>query len=285
MWSLAHHAIRDLVVGILVTATAVGCGNLEPTAKKVGVRSGGKTSQPPSTSAQPKAGKDLYFLLDGYGTCPNFSDTEGAIAGTNMTRILDDLVAALKAKAKPEPTYLLACFTPAAGSIYFTTNEFPKFTQYVAINDFTAKVGQMVGKEANASVHIVGYSYGGWTAMKVAKEIELAAGTSLKTLVTIDPISVTKCTPNDLLGSAGGQPAPGCSEAPADFGADGLGAIKAKATLWSNYYQDEPSPLHSGSIVGAENADISLTAAAFTAHMAIATDAGVRQKVVDSLTR
>ena len=286
MWSMRLNLFVCFLFVVPVTGTLGGCGTPQPTTKAVGARAGGGGSKAVvPTAEQAKPGKDIYFLLDGYSTCPNFSDTEGAIANTNMTKILADLVAELKVKKKPDPTYLLSCFTPAAGSIYFTTSEFPNFTQYVAINDFTAKVGQMVGKEANASVHIVGYSYGGWTAMKVAKEIELAAGTNLTSLVTIDPISATNCTPSDFLGSATGQLAPGCNEAPTDFGADGLAAIKAKAKLWGNYYQDELNPLHSGSIDGAENSDISLSEAALTAHLAIVTDTDVRKKIVSAITR
>ena len=291
MWYSHEHLKLLPLIAMILWGLSTGCGDGKPVKKDVGLRAGG-SSQPqnPTISKSPgdpvpKPGKSLYFLLDGFATCPNFSDTEGEIKGTNMTRILDDLKADLKAKSKPDPIFLLSCFTQATGSVYFTTAEFPKFTQYVGVNDFTSKIGQIIAKEANASVHLVGYSYGGWLAMKLAKELELAPGTSLMTLATVDPISATKCQPSDFLGSVSGQSAEGCKQSPADFGADGLATIKSKAKLWSNHYQDEKNYLHSGPVDGAENSDINLAADALLAHVTIVADPTVRKNIVDSLVR
>ena len=258
----------------------LACSTSEPTPS--GNSRNSKTPASPATATQP--GETVYLLLDGFATCPNFSSTDGAITGTNMLKILDDLKAELKKANKGDPKYLVSCFGTAPNTVYYSTSEYPKFTQFASLSDFTAKVNQQVAKTTNAQVRIVGYSYGGWTAMKVAKDMELKDAAKITSLVTIDPISVPNCTPNDFVGSLDTQAAKGCTEAPSDFTSDDVAKIKGRAKVWSNFYQTDQTILHSGEIAGSDNTKLTLSPPS-TAHGAIVADNDLHSKLTALLTK
>ncbi len=131
-------------------------------------------------------------------------------------------------------------------------------------------LSKVLSDQSDISIHLVGHSYGGWTAMKIAKELELKNRFSIKNLVTIDPISRSECTPKKfteglpdveikriiekmLSGytlTAEDTPTTnkGCLRAPSDLG-DAI-AILARTSRWTNFYQENYPFLHSSSIPG-----------------------------------
>jgi len=90
----------------------------------------------------------------------------------------------------------------------------------------------------NTRVHVIGHSYGGWLAIKMAAKI-IASGNEIDSLVTIDPISRDDCTYTNWTN---------CFGAPIDLRDETLAMIQNKTGYWANYYQNTTYYLHSGRI-------------------------------------
>ena len=98
-------------------------------------------------------------------------------------------------------------------------------------------------REKEVDVFIVGYSYGGWLAMRLVQRVALSHAETH--LFSIDPISAKFCGPSEVI--FGGN---GCKQAPQDLSAK---SIVSKTRSWTNFFQTESDWIHSSAISGAKN--------------------------------
>ncbi len=111
----------------------------------------------------------------------------------------------------------------------------------------------VAGIQANQRVFIIGHSYGGWIAMKIAERFSTGSG-QLAGLITIDAISRTGCTYSNWSN---------CVTAPKDFSPASLDGVRANTRHWANFYQTTTPYLHSSSIAQAD-LNLELQASHFT---------------------
>lgn len=144
---------------------------------------------------------------------------------------------------------LTSCFIDP-DKILMSRNFSPRFDTV----DSEALIEQaMAGLDANQRVFVIGHSYGGWIAMKIAERFTSQSG-QLAGLITIDAISRKGCTYSNWSN---------CLAAPQDFSKESLDEVKTNTRHWANFYQTTTPYLHSGSIAQAD-VNLELQASHFT---------------------
>ena len=234
----------------------------------------------PTRSGEPTP---IFALIDGFFTCPDFTATANTIQGTNMAVILGKVLAEAKKNNKPEPSYVVSCYTTDPSKIYYSTSADPKKLLNSSVPDFIKKFKGMVATITNPDAFVVGYSYGGWTSMKLVSELD--ESTNLMGLVTVDPISMVNCTTTGFLNTFfGGMPAQGCTESPSDFTTETIMGIENNAKTWLNFYQEDQTILHSGPIDVAQNTKRDFNSAQ-SAHADIVREDFVIGEITNLLTK
>lgn len=182
-------------------------------------------------------------------------------------------LAAAEEATDREPFTIRSCFTGDPTRVHYVTSAEPDNVKSVVLSDLAKELGALLTTKAQgARVRLVGHSYGGWTALSLAKDLDPKL--TVDALVTIDPISVREC--NAVVLAAGGE---GCRRAPTDFGVDGLAVIKKRVGNWINIYQTSDTLLNSGPMNGAENDRRDYPVAPFTPHSAFLDDSQVIDKI------
>ncbi len=117
-----------------------------------------------------------------------------------------------------------------------------------AIVSLSKYVDDVAQQTKSDRIYVVGHSYGGWLAMKLA--LKLREGLSFLELITLDPISPLDCTPESFISSEDNR---GCKEAPSDVASDERKNIRNRAGHWLHFYQSQFYILHSGPYAEASN--------------------------------
>ncbi|NBQ52526.1 MAG: hypothetical protein EBU49_02940 [Proteobacteria bacterium] len=144
---------------------------------------------------------------------------------------------------------LTSCFIDP-DKILLSRNFSPKFD---TVDPDTLIDQAMAGIDANQRIFIIGHSYGGWIAMKIAERFTSKSG-QVAGLITIDAISRKGCTYSNWSN---------CLAAPQDFSKESLDEVKTNTRHWANFYQTTTPYLHSGSIAQAD-VNLELQASHFT---------------------
>jgi pimeloyl-ACP methyl ester carboxylesterase len=140
-------------------------------------------------------------------------------------------------------------------------------------DEVLAAVTAAARAQPDTRVALVGYSYGGWLAMKLADL--LPADVDVVTLATIDPISTVTCSTLAYAAGASGIGAidPGCTQSPPDL-APRFSPIAERVGAWLNFHEPDSPYLHATAIAAADqNLESRYTPPAwktFQAHLDIA---------------
>jgi hypothetical protein len=209
------------------------------------------------TPVLPPMPPTLYVVIGGNGTClvpgispvfPNLQDNElfrgftSTIATSGLLTANDNVLFACYEWLSPMMRLYDARYLPVMTPIH------------------EAQLDEVVlSRSANMSrVVIIGHSYGGWRAIKLAASPFLAARMSAPvTLVSVDPVSKVNCPR---------LREPGCRAAPSDFTPEESGYLHTK-TRWLNAYQTHGVLLNSGMLTAA-HANVEVV----SNHIAIQTD-------------
>lgn len=170
-------------------------------------------------------------------------------AGASINRIAAQISKGVKGAIRPNIGEFYSCYSVHPEKIIFVNNiNSSKKMQIEDVDVMIAQLNSSLEKLRNPKVSIVGHSYGGWTAMKLA--LKLTPKATLSTLVTIDAISRPYCTPEMWLENLkeGLEKSP-CHQAPSEFTGDEIAKIAKRANgEWYNYYQTYAKSLHSSAI-------------------------------------
>jgi hypothetical protein len=128
-------------------------------------------------------------------------------------------------------------------------------TQKIVLRQFLASLEADLTSQGIRRVAILGHSYGGYTAMLIAKALSVP-GSRIKvtSLTTLDPISMDTCQPANLIETLPKNIVPpGCQQAPATGLPDSnISAAEVKnlagAIPWTNLWQGADKYLHSSPI-------------------------------------
>ena len=156
---------------------------------------------------------------------------------------------------------------PMESSIYIRHDLTGGMSPTVQINlgQFLSKIETLLASQNIKKVAIIGHSYGGYTALLVAKALSAPGSrTKVTHLTTLDPISMDTCQPQILVNHLVREaPAPGCNEAPATGTRDSFLSLddlkKIAANIpWTNLWQGVDTYLHSSpiDIPGIENQEV-----------------------------
>jgi hypothetical protein len=136
-------------------------------------------------------------------------------------------------------------------------------------DDMIRNLDEVLGASGSAKpeLHIIGHSYGGWTAMEFVRKLKDQY--RIRTLITLDPISRHDCNPSLILEFFNTLKQPleydtqlvpqGCRQSPKDrnYPSATLAAMAEKVDRWVNYYQTTSRYISSSAIEVAENIDLS----------------------------
>lgn len=215
----------------------------------------------------------VLAFFGGYTSCGT-GDT-GDPFKQDLKAFFDGAMAKLEAKLGAEPKFVITCYTLSYESILYRISG-EEGVKDKLIEGMESDFEDFLGTLENPELFLVGHSYGGWTAMDVA--IKRSPGVKVKAIVTLDPISHTDCTTNDVI-EAAFNPIPGCTRAPEDFSPEKIKALAEDAGEWLNYWQDKVSFLHSGEIKGAKNFKLDYEGTGFEPHNAFLFDEAVGKEI------
>lgn len=138
-------------------------------------------------------------------------------------------------------------------------------TEKIKLSQMLATLQNQLTSQGIKKVAIVGHSYGGYTAMLVAKTL-LNSDSSIKvtSLTTLDPISMDTCQPSNIVVTLQKNAVPpGCNQAPASTISDNYitsAEIRkiAASIPWINIWQGADKYLHSSPISapGVDNKEV-----------------------------
>jgi hypothetical protein len=184
----------------------------------------------PNASGMADDPRQVLAVMTGYNSCgPKGDPATGVIESSQVA----PLVADYQARYHTPLAYVESCYNGyLSSSIDFRTNvdDTVRSTEW---QDGDALVEALRGLgRGSARLVLVGHSYGGWTAMRVAAR--LAAEGRAVDLVTIDPISPVALFPVRLT---------------SNLRIAGLHDLIS----WRNFYQTSDPLVHSAPIRGAQN--------------------------------
>ena len=207
----------------------------------------------PLTQGQPRAPQlstapsNLFVVISGNGGCQPRKDSR-MLPGLWSTEFFDQFLvqAASPGFVTPSDDMIFICYTSFSSQMYFYDAK--AFPQMVAIQE--AQLDDLVIKRAGNSRKIIllGYSYGGWRAMKLASSPLVQSNVRAHILlITVDPISKATCR---------GAFDDGCHAPPVDFVPEELNALHNR-TRWLNTFQLGGAFVSSGPIPAAhENIEV-----------------------------
>jgi len=196
----------------------------------------------------------VLIAMDGAGTC--FKNHAGQIAPADISLAdtMHKAVAEIQSKGlSGDVSIIHSCLLlDGKSGAYSTTLGEPTVVEDVQLDDLLPQIAARVNALHDPQVVIMGFSYGGWLALKLLPLI--ADQANILGVLTIDPISIDECKVIDLLnGAINGESIKGCTSSPTDLSSDALSTAAKNPGSWLNVYQDRGFYLHSGSLMGAKN--------------------------------
>jgi pimeloyl-ACP methyl ester carboxylesterase len=189
-----------------------------------------------------KPPKPLIVGMAGYSTCAqskDYHDGQWGPLGSPMFRRIEGLAETVTEKFGVEPTILASCFTKESKIIASSSLDDWSVTQ-PKDEEYLNRIYEQF--PLYTDVFVVGHSYGGWLAMKLAESYE-GDPSLIKTLHTIDPISKKLCYFDNVSE---------CLSAPRDILTDARQHISLYSGVWVNPWQDATFFLHSSAISEAD---------------------------------
>lgn len=203
-----------------------------------------------SAATVPKRGV-LLVVMGGFTECPDGNLESSRYILTGKLQKIEEAII----ESGREVKKLQACFGADLRnldkvSLHFSLPGSPQ--QGKSVWGFMDAASAEINANPDYDVHIIGYSHGGWLALKLMEE--RLFNQPIQTLFTVDPISRLGCSPLNFLKSTfmslqGTDQS--CLEFPADFSETSFASDKAKT--WKNYYQVNSSFIHSEAAPFAEN--------------------------------
>lgn len=183
----------------------------------------------------------IILAAGGYNSCSD------ATASLDFAPKIQELSETLAPKYN-SVTVVKSCFPKFGSNIFWVGADGKKSPK--TESEFVNEVTMTSRANDNASLILIGHSYGGWLVEKIAAKILEEQTQPLKLLVTIDSISKNKCTPLQLATTLvstdpNRKPHAGCAQFPKDLTQETT-LLREHFSNWLNFYQDAGRFLHSG---------------------------------------
>jgi pimeloyl-ACP methyl ester carboxylesterase len=175
----------------------------------------------------------LIVGLGGNGSCgPGGNPSESSLSGP-----LIETVAKIEDELDVKMRFLLTCYLFNGEDIFFQRDDRDE-RESGDVSDLSQAISEFVNELGPTKTFLIGHSYGGWAAMKLA----LLAGYS--GVYTVDPISRVDCSFTNPWG---------CTRAPRDIADDDRRQIADNSDSWLNFYQRQTWYLRSSRIPEADS--------------------------------
>lgn len=160
----------------------------------------------------------------------------------------DNLVKNLEAKATVD--YVIACLGSVSPGFPFSSLWYaPKdgVVRSIWASDFAATVKAHVAQTTPTQVYLIGHSYGGWVALRLAE-----AGVKAAAVFALDPIDARDCLPTDNLFLEAGIHSPSCVRSPNFDYAKIAGNTQKVFHLWQKLGPIHSTPISHAVVVNHE---------------------------------
>lgn len=195
-------------------------------------------------------GTPLLIFLGGYISCPWNSRTPANMSLHNRGTAFAEYVFQKVGVNGTKGRFLMSCFHRDPSKIQYYISDNPTKLITSSLNRLNDIIVDLAREMDRPDVYLVGHSYGGYSAMIAASS--LPASIHIRSILTIDPISMTKCSPVTFIRSylrliTGYKPIEGCIAAPPDI-ENSFGDIAHRVDHWMHFYQHNYGYLHSSDI-------------------------------------
>ena len=223
----------------------------------------------------------VLVFLGGFTSCKDPLQGFRSIDQTRAAKLLEIMRGVVVKKGQTNPLWLLACQFNNQESFIYKISTSPKVIRQSGLSELAKSLSSLAATVQAPEVYLIGHSYGGWAAMKLAQS--LVPNVKIRALVGIDPISGKTCKPEQFIDSILKRPATGCTEAPSDITSSDRISLASRIQIWLNLYQLESRLLHSGVIANAENSLRKYPGRGLLAHGDIFDDPALESQILGLL--
>jgi hypothetical protein len=203
--------MKKIMFAALVAHMLVGCGRANVS----------------KVQSEKEFWKPLLVVLGGNASCEGRASPIDMPMYQRFVRLKETIDQEIQA----DSDYIITCYENTDPTVFATTSLSPDET----IEGNSKLVAQMMNQNFadHYPVFLVGYSYGGWLALKTAIE---AKADLISSIYTVDPISRRYCNALDFSD---------CTRFPSDVSSSEREYIATSSDKWFHYYQTETAYLHS----------------------------------------
>ena len=204
------------------------------------------------SSVEARETMPVVVVQGGFRSCREIQPTDKLPIGTKQADVFRDLKDRVEKELGAPLHWVLGCmgggpFSDDAPMEFVSSSDMGSIGKAVfktphedSLQGLRDRIEAEIAAAHTDSVYLIGSSYGGWSAMKLA--LKLLDKYKVEGLVTIDPISPLSCTPSVFLSLL---PNKGCQHAPADISAGDRERHNSGIVSWSHFYQTQFERLHS----------------------------------------
>jgi hypothetical protein len=179
--------------------------------------------------------RPLIVVFGGNASC-----VDNSPINMPMYRRFVDLKRSVEKETSVMADFVITCYPNLVDTIYYTSSHTPGKIVKTDLGGLMDHLQRYFTD--HAPITVMGYSYGGWLALKVALGFNPSND---PLLFTIDPISRKRCKSGNLSD---------CTRFPSDVDGGDRDETRSKTSLWHHVYQTKTIYLHSSSV---EQADVS----------------------------
>lgn len=271
--SAATDSSSGVSASSLTSGAETQAGNL-PVIPTLGIPTLGDISPKPTA---------VLVFLGGYTSCKDPLQGFRSLDQTRAAKLMQAARATIISRGYSAPAFLISCQFNDQNNFIYRISSSPRVTRQSGIVDLIKTLNALTATLQSPDVYLVGHSYGGWAAMKLA--LALPAPVKVSALIGVDAISARNCLPMQFLDSLLKRPVPGCTEAPSDVTAQERVTLAQRVRTWINLYQLDSRLLHSGAIANATNTMRRYPGRGLLAHGDIFDDTDLNTQILGLLPR
>ncbi len=193
-----------------------------------GTNDNGSSELSGSINEKRKGRNPILVVLSGWNSCKKGSNDVNDPMGSKMWEPAQNYRQEIKSLYGKAPTWIVMCYTyykqTVSGRGRYLSDENTAEYKRASPLEMIDVIKEKVRNTENADLYLIGYSFGGWLAMKTADAI--GGSVNIPMFATLDPISQQNCNMTRWITSWIDTKHRGCREFPKDLTQNTLNFIK-----------------------------------------------------------